>query len=31
MKGHSWHAFTWAGMVQRIAAKVEANAPHEGG
>jgi hypothetical protein len=26
MKGHSWHAFPWAGMVLRIAAKVEANA-----
>jgi hypothetical protein len=27
MKGHSWHAFPWAEMVRRIAAKVEANAP----
>jgi hypothetical protein len=26
-KGHSWHAFTWAEMVRRIAATVRVNAP----
>jgi hypothetical protein len=27
MKGHSWHAFTWAEMVRRMAAHVQKNAP----
>jgi hypothetical protein len=26
-KGHSWHAWTWAEMVRRVAAHVEENAP----
>lgn len=26
MKGHSWHAFPWAEMVRRMAAKIEASA-----
>jgi hypothetical protein len=26
-KGHSWHAFTWAEMVRRMAAHVQKNAP----
>jgi hypothetical protein len=28
MKGHGWHAFTWAEMVTRMAKYVEANAPN---
>jgi hypothetical protein len=27
MKGHSWHAFPWSEMVQRMAAQVKKNAP----
>ena len=27
MKGHSWHAFTWAEMVRRMAEHVKKNAP----
>ncbi len=27
MKGHSWHAWTWAGMVREIAAHIQRNAP----
>ncbi len=27
MKGHSWHAWTWAEFVRRYAASVKANAP----
>lgn len=27
MKGHSWHAFTWAEMVRRMGAHVKKNAP----
>ncbi len=27
MKGHGWHAFTWAEMVQRMAAYVKTNTP----
>ena len=27
MKGHSWHAWTWADMVRQIAAHVQARAP----
>jgi hypothetical protein len=27
MKGHAWHAWTWAGMVREIAAFVRRNAP----
>jgi hypothetical protein len=27
MKGHSWHEFTWAEMLRRMGAYVEANAP----
>ena len=27
MKGHAWHAFTWAEMVRRMAAHVKKNAP----
>jgi hypothetical protein len=28
MKGHGWHAFTWAEMVTRMANHVKGNAPH---
>ena len=27
MKGHGWHAFTWAGMVTRMGAYVKTNTP----
>jgi hypothetical protein len=27
MKGHAWHAWTWAGMVREIAAFIRRNAP----
>jgi hypothetical protein len=27
MKGHSWHAWTWAGMVREIAEHVRSRAP----
>ncbi len=27
MKGHSWHAWTWAEMVRDIAAHIRRNAP----
>jgi hypothetical protein len=27
MKGHSWHEYTWADMVRRIATHVRENAP----
>jgi hypothetical protein len=27
MKGHSWHAYTWADMVRRIAAAIRAGTP----
>jgi hypothetical protein len=27
MKGHAWHAFTWAEMVDRMASHVKSNAP----
>jgi hypothetical protein len=30
MKGHSWHAWTWAGMVREIAQHVRDNAPAGG-
>jgi len=27
MKGHSWHAWTWAGFVRRFAEHVKQHAP----
>ena len=27
MKGHSWHAWTWAGFVRRAGAFVKSNVP----